>query len=136
MNPFVVGGIAFVGLFGGAVIGMTFSAALPGHHLNADSRDAIKLATAVVATLAALALGLLVASAKSSFDAADNQLRTMAARMVLLDRVLAHYGPETQEARPQIRQILEIQLRRVWVEGLNPNADRDTTVESIQDKLR
>jgi hypothetical protein len=69
---------------------MTLRAVLPAHHLNSDSKDAIKLATAVVATLAALALGLLVASAKTSFDTADTQLRNSTARTVLLDRVLAH----------------------------------------------
>src|SRR5580765_1883751 len=106
MNPFVVGGIAFVCLFGGALLGMGLSALLPEHHLNSDSRDAIKLSTAVVATLSALALGLLVASAKTSFDTADNLLRTMVARTVLLDRVMAHYGPEAQAARAELRQVV------------------------------
>jgi hypothetical protein len=99
MGPFAVGGIVFASLFGGAILGITLSAALPAHHLSSDSKDAIKLATAIVATLAALALGLLVASAKTSFDTADTQLRNSIARTVLLDRIMAHYGPETREAR-------------------------------------
>jgi hypothetical protein len=53
------------------------------------SKDAIKLATAIVATLSALALGLLVASAKTSFDNADTQLRNSIASTVLLDRIMA-----------------------------------------------
>lgn len=107
MGPFAVGGIVFASLFGGAILGMTLGAALPAHHLSSDSKDAIKLATAIVATLSALALGLLVASAKTSFDTADTQLRNSIARTVLLDRVMAHYGPETREARAQLRQVVE-----------------------------
>jgi hypothetical protein len=70
MGPFAVGGIVFVSLFGGAILGTTLGAALPAHHLSCDSKDAIKLATAIVATLSALVPGLLVASAKTSFDTA------------------------------------------------------------------
>lgn len=64
---------------------------LPDHHLNAESKDVIRLATAVVGTLSALALGLLIASAKSSNDNAEVEMRTAAARVLLLDRVVAQY---------------------------------------------
>jgi hypothetical protein len=141
MNPFAVGGIVFASLFGGALLGMTLGAVLPKHHLSSDSKDAIKLATAIVATLAALALGLLVASAKTSFDTADTQLRNSTARTVLLDRVMAHYGPETREARAQLRQVVETSLRQVWDDGRalgkNPNAvGDDSGIELVQDELR
>jgi hypothetical protein len=140
MGPFAVGGIVFASLFGGAILGMTFGAALPAHHLSSDSKDAIKLATAIVATLSALALGLLVASAKTSFDTADTQLRNSIARTVLLDRVMAHYGLETREARAQLRQVVETSLRQVWGDGgtgTNPNAvGDDPGIEPVQDKLR
>jgi hypothetical protein len=120
MGPFAVAGIVFASLFGGAILGMTLGAALPPHHLSSDSKDAIKLATAIVATLSALALGLLVASAKTSFDTADTQLRNSIARTVLLDRVMAHYGPETREARAQLRQVVETSLRQFWGDGGTP----------------
>jgi hypothetical protein len=129
MSPFAVGGIVFASLFGGALLGMTLGAVLPAHHLSSDSKDAIKLATAIVATLAALALGLLVASAKNSFDTADTQLRNSAARTVLLDRVWAHYGPEMRQARVQLRQVVETSLREVRADdrigGKNPEGIGD-----------
>jgi hypothetical protein len=117
MGPFAVGGIVFASLFGGAILGITLSAALPAHHLSSDSKDAIKLATAIVATLAALALGLLVASAKTSFDTADTQLRN------------------------QLRQFVEASLRQVWGDGgsggAHPNAvGDDPGIEPVQVKLR
>jgi hypothetical protein len=140
MGPFAVGGIVFASLFGGAILGMALSAALPAHHLSSDSKDAIKLATAIVATLSALALGLLVASAKTSFDTADTQLRNAIARTVLLDRIMAHYGPETREARAQLRQVVETSLRPVLGDGesaTSPNTvSDDTGIEPVQDKLR
>jgi hypothetical protein len=143
-SPFAVGGIVFASLFGGALLGMTLGAVLPAHHLSSDSKDAIKLATAIVATLAALAalaLGLLVASAKTSFDTADTQLRNSTARTVLLDRVMAHYGPEMRQARAQLRQVVETSLRQVWARdgtgGKNPKGGGgDPEIEMIQDELR
>lgn len=85
-------------------------ARLPDHHLNAESKDAIRLATAVVGTLSALALGLLIASAKSTYDNAEVEMRTAAARVLLLDRVMAQYGPETDKAR----ELIEKRLSRGW----------------------
>src|ERR1700731_1876953 len=141
MGPFAVAGIVFASLFGGAILGMTLGAALPPHHLSSDSKDAIKLATAIVATLSALALGLLVASAKTSFDTADTQLRNSIARTVLLDRVMAHYVPETREARAQLRQVVETSLRQFWgdggTRGTNANAvGDDPGIEPVESKLR
>src|ERR1700757_3267486 len=131
MDILAVGAIVFVCLFGAAVLGMMLSMTLPEHHLSPDSRDAIKLATAIVATLSALALGLLVASAKTSFDTADTQLRTAVARTVLLDRVLVHYGPEAQDARVQLRQMVEAELKQFWGERRTGDADPDTDGVSI-----
>jgi hypothetical protein len=80
------------------MLGAWISKRLPQHHLSTESKDAIKLATAVVGTLSALAIGFLVASAKTTFDDAESELKTSAARLVLLDRVLAQYGPEMRDS--------------------------------------
>jgi exosortase/archaeosortase len=90
-----IGGIVFACVFGGAVLGMFLGRILPKHHLSAESKDAIKVAMATIATLAALVVGLLIASAKSSFDGTDDKLRGAAAHVILLDRTLAEFGPET-----------------------------------------
>jgi hypothetical protein len=95
--------ITFVFVFGGALFGIVLRAALPQDELNSDSRDAVKLGMGLVASLAALVLGLLTASAKTSFDTQNVELTEMSSRVVLLDRILAHYGPEAQEARSEIR---------------------------------
>ena len=113
VNPVTIGGIAFACVFGGALLGMLLRQALPNHHLSTDSKDVVKLGMGLVGTMAALALGLLLASAKSSYDAQADELRRMSATIILLDRVLAHYGPEAGEARGLLREATARALR-LW----------------------
>jgi hypothetical protein len=140
MSALAIGGIVFVCLSLAVSVGMFLRLRLPDHHLSPDSRDAIKLATAVVGTLSALALGFLIASAKTTFDDAEAELRTSVARLVLLDRVMAHYGPETAGARRELSKLVEARLRQTWgsedgaatTEGISD----DTGIEPVQDELR
>ena len=115
MSSLLLGGLVFIFLSTATSIGLMVRAHLPDHHLNAESKDVIRLATAVVGTLSALALGLLIASAKSSYDNAEVEMRTAAARVLLLDRVMAQYGPETDKARQLLRE-LRSEERRVGKE--------------------
>src|SRR5580765_1852264 len=95
----MIGCIVFGCLFGGALVGMLIRLALPEHHFSAESKDTMKLGMGLIGTMGALVLGLMVSSAKSSYDAQKNELTQMSARVIMLDRVLANYGPETKEAR-------------------------------------
>lgn len=114
MSSIIIGAIVFACLFAAALIGMLLRMRLPIHHLDAESKDVIRLATAVVGTLSALALGLLIASAKNVYDSDEIEVRTSAARIVLLDRVMDQYGPETAQARTRLRQLIETRLNRGW----------------------
>src|SRR5215831_216214 len=116
MSEVNVGVIVFLCIFGGSVLGMLLGRMLPEHHLSSDSRDVVKVAMAIIATLAALVLGLLVSSAKSSFDSKNGDLKHTAAQIILLDRTLAAYGPETAETRNLLRQMVAIRLSRLWPE--------------------
>ncbi|KRE11769.1 hypothetical protein ASE66_25030 [Bosea sp. Root483D1] len=137
MSSFAIGGTAFLCVFGAALTGMFLRSRLPGHHLSPESKDAIKLATAVVGTLSALALGLLVASAKKSFDDAGTESRALAGRVVLLDRVMAHYGPETTVMRGTLRKLIEVRLSEAGGNDSGERAlDNGLSVEPVQDELR
>jgi hypothetical protein len=114
VEPLVVSLIAFGCIFGGMLLGMVLRAALPEHHLNAESRDVVKLGIGTIATLAALVLGLLIGSAKGNFDSASNGLVQMGSKIILLDRVMAHYGPETRETRDLLHRVVVTTLERVW----------------------
>src|SRR5436190_24312783 len=95
--------IVFACVFGGALAGLLAHALLPSHHLTSETKDVVKLGMGLVGTMAALVLGLLVASAKGAYDAQSAELTQMSANIMLLDRALALYGPETKEPRAVLR---------------------------------
>jgi len=82
--------------------------------LTADSRDTIKLAMGLVATMTALVLGLLVSSAKGAYDTERSEVIQMAAKVTFLGRVLAAYGPESASVRAQLRETMEEGIRQMW----------------------
>jgi hypothetical protein len=103
MSPIAISFMTFVFVFAGALLGIFLRTALPMNHIDSNSKDVVKLGMGFVGTMAALVLGLLIASAKSSFDTQSAELTEMSSKLVLLDRVLAHYGPEAQESRDLVR---------------------------------
>src|SRR5258705_1715323 len=103
MKSIEIAVIVFACVFGGAVIGTLLHGTLPQHHRDGDSKDVIKLVMGLIATIAALVLGLLIASAHSSYDTQEAEVRQLAVHVGLLDRILAHYGPEAAPARALLR---------------------------------
>ena len=114
MNPTLTSLIVFGCLVGAALAGRTIRRLLPDHHLSSDSRDGIKLALGLVSTMSALVLGLLVSSAKSSYDTERNEVIQMAAKIAFLDRVLAIYGSEAADARGSFREGVKDTIKRMW----------------------
>src|SRR5437667_12152110 len=111
--------ILFVILVVAAFLGRRVRHYLPEDHLSADSKDAVKLAMGLVATMTALVLGLLVSSAKGTYDTARSEVIQMAAKVAFLDRVLALYGPEAAEARTELRAAVFAAVQRLWPSGRN-----------------
>ena len=77
---------------------------LPDHHRDAGSRDVVKLVMSLIATMAALVLSLLIASGSSSYQAQENEVQSLSANVMLLDRVLSFYGPDAKEPRDLLRR--------------------------------
>jgi len=94
-----IGWVVFAVVFGSAMLAMSLRAVVPEHHLSSESKDVVKLGIAVIATMSALVLSLLLASAKGSYDARNREFTQMSANIVVLDRLLAHYGQETKGVR-------------------------------------
>ena len=140
MSSLAITGITFVCVFGGALLGMLFRTILPEDRLNPDSKDVVKVGMGLIATMAALVLGLLTGSAKSAFDTQDDEVKQSAANVILLDRTLAHYGPETKTIRDQIRRAVEYKLAATWPEegpGREGGHLKATpAVEGIEDEIR
>src|SRR5216683_4511376 len=95
MSPIALSLIVFACVFGGTFLGMFLRKRLPGHHLSGDTKDVVRLGTGLIGTIAALVLGLLIGSAKSSYDTQSTQIKQLTANIILLDRFLEEYGPET-----------------------------------------
>jgi hypothetical protein len=110
----VIGLISAGCIFGGALVGMWLHKVLPERHLDAASKDTVKLGAGLLATLAALVLGLLVSSAKTSFDAMNTGIAQAGAKVLLIDHLLADYGPETKDVREQLRRIIASSIDRIW----------------------
>src|ERR1700722_4864948 len=104
MNDLVISLLVFAIIFGGALLGMVVRPLLSEQHLQPDSRDVVKMTTGLIGTLAALVLGLLIASAKGTYDQKTSQVRKMSATIILLDELLAQYGPEAAPVRKLLRQ--------------------------------
>jgi len=114
MTALGVAAIVFACVFAGALFGMFLSSVLPKEHLSENAKDVIKVTMAMLATLAALVLGLLTASAKSSLDDKENAVRSWAAEALFLDRTLAQYGPEAQGARELLKQAIAARIAQLW----------------------
>jgi hypothetical protein len=120
---------------------MSLRGALPEDHLSNESKDTVKLGIGLIATMTALVLGLVTASAKSSFDAQDSAVKHTAADILTLDRILARYGPEAKEIRDSIRRTVAFRVNRIWPEDGSRPAQVDPseaapTVEGIEDQIR
>ena len=114
MSSTIIAAIVFACLFGAGLLGVRVRAMLPENHLNPDTKDAVKVGMGLVATMAALVLGLLVASTKGAYDTQKNEVTQMATKIVFLDRVLANYGSETAETRDLLRRSVGSAINRMW----------------------
>ena len=128
-------------IFGGAVFGLLLSRRLPEAHLRDNSRDTVKVVTGLIATLAALVLGLLISSAKNTFDAVDTAITNNGAKIILLDRALANYGPETKDIREHLRSTIIAGIEMFWpgekAEGAGlAGFERANAMEVLQAKIR
>ena len=127
MSAIEISCIVLTCVFGGALLGMALHRILPEHHLSADSKDVIKLGMALTATMSALVLALLINSAKGSYDTQRNEVIQLSANVILLDRVLAHYGPETKEARESLRLTVAGTIDQIWPENHLSRAESAST---------
>jgi hypothetical protein len=116
MSPLLTSLGAFAIIFAGAFLGMFLRKTLPGHHLAGDTKDVVRLGTGLIGTIAALVLGLLISSANSTYQTKSTEVEQLTSSVVLLDRTLALYGPETNNARAILRKGVTTLVNRIWRE--------------------
>jgi Protein of unknown function (DUF4239) len=121
----------FACLFGAGLLGLRLRAMLPENHLSSETKDAVKFGMGLVATMAALVLGLLVASTKGSYDTQKSEVAQMAAKIVFLDRLLANYGSESAESRDLLRRSVGSAINHMWPDKKSSQAAQlDPSVSS------
>ena len=124
MSPLALSCVIFLLVLGG-ILGTAFRRALPGNHLSKETQDVVRLGAGLTATLAALVLGILIGAAKGSFDTRGTQVKQLTAN-VLLDNLLAQYGPEATPLRKLLRGAINPIVDRLWHENI--------TTEPIYDR--
>jgi hypothetical protein len=133
--------IVFACVMSGALLGTALRSFLPAHHLSDESKDLIKLGTGLIATLVALVLGLLVASAKNSYDTKSEELKQGAAEVILLDRDLRRLGPGADHARLVLRRVIASRVQSPWgVETIRTLGEKPApeapTLEELDEQIR
>jgi hypothetical protein len=139
VNPIAIGCIVFALVFGSAMLTMALRPVVPEHHLSADSKDVVKLGIAVIATMSALVVSLLLASAKGSFDTRSREFTQMSANVILLDRLMAHYGQETKGVRDLLSRSVVDAIDRIAASydfELPIMAPTTATAQSIYEQIQ
>jgi ABC-type multidrug transport system fused ATPase/permease subunit len=117
MGPVAIGLLAFGLALAGILLGSVMQRTLPKGQLSPDSKEVVKLSLGIVATLAALVLGLLVASAKTTYSAREGEINQITAYVILLDNLLAKYGEGAQAARASLRKAIPPMVDHIWREA-------------------
>jgi hypothetical protein len=129
-NPMAIGIVVYAFTFGGSLAGLKLRAILPEDHLSTESKDTVKVGIGLIATMTALILGLVTASAKASFDVMDTTIKQAAADTLSLDRMLARYGPETAETRAELKRFMAQRIDTMWSPAGSPAGSREGRLAS------
>jgi hypothetical protein len=141
MTSIILSSIALTCMIGGMLIGLVVRRLVPEQYLRDASRDSVKTGAGLIATLAALVLGLLVTSAKNAFDGMNRELTQACTNIILLDRALAQCGDQTKAAREDLRQTLRATMWRIWPDEFaqppdESRSDAQTPDERIEASIR
>src|ERR1039458_2687193 len=117
MNPLQMSLLAFACIFGGTFLGIFVRQKLPDRHLSGDTKDIVRQGTALIATLASLVLGVLIASANGKYETESSQIRQLTANFVLLDNALDLYGQDAIPIRALLRREIGVLADRIWGEN-------------------
>jgi hypothetical protein len=130
VSEFAIGLLTLACVYAGALAGLRLQRRLPEHHLRDDSKDVVRLVSGLLATLSALVLGLLIASAKGAYDQVSDGIRQSAAKVVVIDRLLGEYGPEAKPARAQLKLHYAQRFAQLFPDRRSPGNVTDTLPDS------
>ena len=138
MRHLVIGVISFAGIFGGVLIGRFFARRVPGHSLSAETQSVVTVSVAVIGTLSALVLGLMISAANTSFSTRSDEVRELSLQLVRMDRNLRRYGSEADDARAKLHEWAIAKTRQLFPEKGQPSPSSETAIvllEKVQDAV-
>jgi hypothetical protein len=101
-------------MWAGIGLGQLLQSRLPEDHLQGESRDMIRTASGLLGTVVALTIGLLVGSAKSTFDQANEGVIAFSTRVIQLDQALRRFGPVAEPLRGELRESMQLGRELLW----------------------
>jgi len=134
----VVGLIAFVAIFGGDLFGIFAARALPKHHLSTETRAAVSVSAAIVGTLSALVLGLMISTASSTFSTMSSEVTAISVDLIRINRLLQRYGPDADDVRAKLRAYAAAKMQELFPEAEKPSPTTKATavlLEATQDAI-
>jgi ABC-type amino acid transport system permease subunit len=138
MTNIIIGFISFVAIFGGVLVGRFAARRLPSRHLSAETQSAVTVSVAVIGTLSALVLGLMISAANSSFSARSDEIRQLSLQLIRVDRNLRRYGPEADDVRTKLHAWAHVKMQQLFPEKGQPHPSGQTAIgmlEGVQDAL-
>jgi hypothetical protein len=138
MSSIATSSVAFAWVFGGALLGMMLRGAIPRDQLIGDSKETVRVGMGLVATMTAIVLGMLITSAKRSYDTQGAEVTQISAKIVVLDRALAHYGPEGEDTRKALRVAVARLIDQIWSNDLSnlSKISRFAEANALFDKIQ
>ena len=137
VSHLAVGIISFAAIFAGAMFGLLIARRLPGPHRSSETQSAVTVSVAVIGTLSALVLGLMITAANSSFTKRSEEVRELSLQLIRMDRNLRRYGPEAQDIRVKLHDWAAAKIQQLFREG-GAEVSGDQTIrmlEAVQDAL-
>jgi hypothetical protein len=140
MNPIATAFAVAACVFAGAMSGLYFHGVLPAGHRSKETQEVVRLGTGMLSVLASLVLGLLIATAKTTYDTADHAMRAYSADLVLLDETLRDYGADAAAPRDTLRRYTQQALSDNWpAEGGTVKVENRTAgamLERVRERIR
>jgi hypothetical protein len=119
--------VTFLCLAGAALLCLFLHERLPPSQREDRTHGVVKLAIGMVVVMTSLVLGLLISSVKNSFDNIDRNVHAFSTQLILFDRALKLYGPQTQTTRTQLTAYAQRALEGTW-----PKSGKAAVIEDPQ----
>lgn len=111
----------------GALTGTLLRYLLPERYLDSHVKDVVRLGCGLIATISGLVLGLLINSAKTTYDAERDEIRQLVSGVASLDHQLEQYGAEARTARVELRKAVPALIEKIWHGGASPSNHKPFT---------